>query len=403
MLVYILIFALLCSKSFVNIPQHCIQILVSLPWNRWQALRSSKFYVLERLCVCTSAQCHRAKADNSSVTLVSRNLSGRESTLHCGWTVAVSKETLCVFHHWYQHQPCPPSLSFLPVDIDTRELDELFVNVTIETSDPFSLSLLLSVHTVSLKLVSLTFVLSESVLVSVLRTEYTYFKGFRGLRVCVSWFTSVTRLLGILIFVTWITDTARTLFNCSRQSTALLIRGANCVVHSLVGVSTVASLRCFACCQDQSQVHSLTGISFILFFSSDLAIATTRTTIVATAADTGCLSQEADWRGVMSGLFRTWWWEESCSVVKVVVVVVLEDAVVVVLMLVMVTVVMAMVVMVVVVVVWYEGDGAGADGDDGDGGCGGCEREWWWSWWWWQWLRWRWWCLCSAPLMLLFS
>ena len=72
------------------------------------------------------------------------------------------------------------------MDIDTRELDQIFVSLSIETTNPISLSLLLSVHTVSLKLVSLTFVLSVSVLVSVLRTQYTYFKGLRGLSVCVS-------------------------------------------------------------------------------------------------------------------------------------------------------------------------------------------------------------------------
>ena len=77
-------------------------------------------------------------------------------------------------------------MSSLLVDNDTRELDQIFVSLTIETTKPFSLSLLLSVHTVSLKLVSLTFVLSESVLVSVLRKQYTYFKGLLGLRVCVS-------------------------------------------------------------------------------------------------------------------------------------------------------------------------------------------------------------------------
>ena len=77
-------------------------------------------------------------------------------------------------------------MSSLLVDNDTRELDQIFVSLTIETTKPFSLSLLLSVHTVSLKLVSLTFVLSESVLVSVLRTQYTYFKGLCVLSVCVS-------------------------------------------------------------------------------------------------------------------------------------------------------------------------------------------------------------------------
>ena len=77
-------------------------------------------------------------------------------------------------------------MSSLLVDNDTRELDQIFVSLTIETTKPFSLSLLLSVLTVSLMLVSLTFVLSESVLVSVLRKQYTYFKGLRGLRVCVS-------------------------------------------------------------------------------------------------------------------------------------------------------------------------------------------------------------------------
>ena len=193
MLVYSLIFALLCSRSFVNILQHCIQILVSLPWKRWQALRSSKFYVLKRPCACTSAQCHWAKADNSSVILASRGLQrkGEHSAL---WVDCRSqqRDSVFVFHHWYLHQPCPTSLSSLLVDNDTRELDQIFVSLTIETTKPFSLSLLLSVHTVSLKLVSLTFVLSESVLVSVLRKQYTYFKGLRGLRVCVSWFKSVT-------------------------------------------------------------------------------------------------------------------------------------------------------------------------------------------------------------------
>ena len=45
---------------------------------------------------------------------------------------------------------------------------------------------------------------------------------------------------------------------------------------------------------NQSQVHSLT--EFLSFYSSPptLPLHTTRTTIVATAADTGCLSQEAD-------------------------------------------------------------------------------------------------------------
>ena len=42
---------------------------------------------------------------------------------------------------------------------------------------------------------------------------------------------------------------------------------------SLVGVSTVVSPCCFASAQSSIKVHSLTGISFFLFFSSDLAIA----------------------------------------------------------------------------------------------------------------------------------
>ena len=55
--------------------------------------------------------------------------------------------------------------------IDTRELDLLFVNLPIETTNPFSLS-----HCIYQKLVSLTFVMSESVLVRVLRKKYTDFK-----------------------------------------------------------------------------------------------------------------------------------------------------------------------------------------------------------------------------------
>ena len=146
---------------------------------------------------------HRANADDSYVILAPRGLQrkGEHSVL---WVDCRSqqRDSVFVFHHWYQHQLCPQSLSFLPVHIDTRELDQLFVNVTIETTKPFSLSLLLSVnsHCISQKLVSLTFVLSETVLISVLRTKYTDFEGYMVWE-CVLWFKGITRLLEILLSV----------------------------------------------------------------------------------------------------------------------------------------------------------------------------------------------------------
>jgi len=103
-------------------------------------------------CACAPLNCapfHRAKADYSSVTLASRGLQrkGEHSALwvDCG---SQQRDSVFVFHHWYHHQPCPPSLSSLHVHIDTRELDQLFVNLPIEITKPFSLPFLLSVPTV---------------------------------------------------------------------------------------------------------------------------------------------------------------------------------------------------------------------------------------------------------------
>ena len=134
------------------------------------------------LCHVILFLAHRAKADDSSVT-ASRGLQqkGEHSALwvDCG---SQQRDSVFVFHHWCQHQPCQPSLSSLPVHIDTRELDQLFVSLPTETTNRFSLPLLLSVHTVFPRSwsVSLTFVLSESVLVGVLWTQYTDFKWLYG-------------------------------------------------------------------------------------------------------------------------------------------------------------------------------------------------------------------------------
>ena len=107
-------------------------------------------------------------------------------SLHCGWIVAVSKSrdktfvmtNTCLSRHkniWscqrglcldkrfvatetvfvaahancvIQHQPCPPYVSSLPVHIETYQFDQLFANLPIATTNPLSLSFLLSVHTV---------------------------------------------------------------------------------------------------------------------------------------------------------------------------------------------------------------------------------------------------------------
>ena len=54
------------------------------------------------------------------------------STAVGGWSQSV--KAVFVFRHWRLHPPCPPSLSSLHVGIDTRELDQLFVNLTIENT-----------------------------------------------------------------------------------------------------------------------------------------------------------------------------------------------------------------------------------------------------------------------------
>ena len=130
---------------------------------------------------------HRAKADYNSVTLGSRGLQrkGENSALwvDCG-SQQKSRRNVCHDKHVFvatqkylvtsnvilsndkrfvatetvfvaapancviQHQPCPPYVSSLPVHIETYQFDQLFANLPIATTNPFSLSFLLSVHTV---------------------------------------------------------------------------------------------------------------------------------------------------------------------------------------------------------------------------------------------------------------